>query len=332
MRPRVSVVLAVYNATWCIQRALDAVMAQTFPAAEIEVLVCDDGSTDGTPEFVEKLYGDRVRVLRLPHKNASATRSVGLAEAKGEWLSFLDADDWWVPQKLESQLRFLEAHPDVKWLSSDGDFVAEEGVLRDSWLADYFAPVTERVGDLFPLLVKRCFPLMSSVLAQRDAYAAVGGINPAITYSHDYDLWLRIAAKYPCAVTTDKLIHYWYHTGSLSRRLEARHRDDLAIMERIARGEFREDAGSRRMGKERAAGLAFDLGLLCLRDGRVPEAREMFARAAVAGTLSRRLFATAGRIVPAPLVPAVLGMRWLKGPVAGSRVKPGTLGGPEGRA
>lgn len=328
MTPKVSVVLAVYNATWCIERALDAVMAQTLPAEEIEVLVCDDGSTDGTPELVESRYGDRVRVLRLPHKNASATRGVGLREARGEWLSFLDADDWWTEDKLERQLAFLAAHPGVKFVSADGDFVSQAGVIRESWLADYFTPVTERVGDLFPLLVRRCFPLMSSCLAHRDAYAAVGGINPEIVYSHDYDLWLRITARYPAAVMTDRLIHYWYHEGSLSRRFELRHRDNLAIMERIARGELRDDPAIRRLGRERAAALAFDIALLCLHDGRTEEARGFFGRATGEGPLSRRVFAAAGRVLPPGVLPAVRKLGWLKGLVAGSRARVRTLGEP----
>ena len=332
MSPKVSVVLAVYNATWCVERALDAVMAQTLPAEEIEVLVCDDGSADGTADLVERRYGDRVRVLRLPHKNASATRAVGLREARGEWLSFLDADDWWVADKLERQLAFLVAHPGVKFVSSDGDFVAETGVLRDSWLSDYFAPVTERVGDLFPLLVRRCFPLMSSCMVHRDTYQAVGGIDPAIVYSHDYDLWLRIAANYPAAVMTERLVHYWYHEGSLSRRFELRHRDNLAIMGRIARGELRDDAPSRQLGRERVAGLAFDIALLCLHDGRVEEARGLFGRARSTGALSRRLFAAAGCLLPPSLLPTVRKLSWLKGVVAGSRARVPTLGEPGDRA
>jgi hypothetical protein len=188
------------------------------------------------------------------------------------------------------------------------------------------------VGDLFPLLVPRCFPLMSSSLVQRDAYEAVGGINPAIQYSHDYDLWLRLAARYPAGLMIERLVHYWYHEGSLSRRLEARHRDDLAIMERIARGELRDDPASRQAGRVRAAGLAFDLGLLCMKDGRGAEARGMFARAASAGPVQRRLFATAGRLLPGSLVPLVQKLDWLKGSVAGARVRPRKVEGPGGGA
>jgi glycosyltransferase involved in cell wall biosynthesis len=323
VRPTVSVVLAAYDAAWCIERALDSVMAQTAPATE--VIVCDDGSTDGTADLVARRYGMRVTVLRLPHRNAAAARADGLARARGDWLALLDADDWWEHDKLERQLSYLERHPDVAWLSSDGDFCSDEGVLRESWLSDYFVPVTERCGDLFPLLVARCFPLLSSSLVRRDAYHAVGGLDPEIPHSYDYDLGLRVAARYPAAVLADRLVHYWSHPGQLSRSMEARHREDLAIMRRIARGELRDDAASRRSGAVRAAALAFDLGLICLREGRAREARELFRAAAAEGPPARRAFALAGSLLPGFAMPAVRRLGWLKGGVAGARERKGVL-------
>ncbi len=323
MKPTVSVVLAVYDAAWCIERALDSVMEQTSPVRE--VLVCDDGSTDGTPDRVERRYGMRVRVLRLPHRNAAAARAEGLAAARGDWLAFLDADDWWEPVKVERQLAFVERHPDVAWLSSDGILQAEDGVVRDSWLSDYFAPVSDRYGDLFPALLARCFPLMSSSLVRREAYDEVGGIDSTLACSHDYDLWLRLCAKHPAGLQAERLVHYWTHPGQLSRRMEERHREDLDIMRRAAAGRLRDDAATRRAGRARAASLAFDLGLLCLREERGSEARDLFRAATSTGPLPRRAFALAGSLLPGFAVPAVRRMQWLKGGVAGARERRGTI-------
>ncbi len=324
-RPTVSAVFAAYNATWCIARAIDSLLAQTVPPDEI--LVCDDGSTDGTPEYCETRFGDRVRVLRLPHRNAAAARTDGLAVAKGDWLAFVDADDWWTEEKLERQLAFVAKHPQVRWVSSDGDYVSAEGVVKDSWLADYFQPVRERVGDLFEPLVHRCFPLMSSMLVERGAYHEVGGMRPDITYSHDYELWLRLAARHPGGLMADKLVHYWFHPSALSRNFDARHRDNLVLMERVAAGEFRAEPELRALGAERAAGLAFDVGIAALKAGRHDEGRRFLAKARRAGPPRRRLLATFGSLVPTPLMKPLMQMGWLKRSVLRERPAASLLDG-----
>lgn len=313
----ISVVLAVYNATWCIERALDSVLAQTRPVRE--VLVCDDGSTDGTADLVERKYGARVTVLRLPHKNAAATRTVGLERAEGDWLAFLDADDMWEPEKIERQNAFLDAHPDVRWLTSDGRYVSDEGVLRESWMADYFDPVRELSGDLFRALVLRCFPLVSSMLVDRECYRAVGGLDPGIPRSYDYDLWLRLAARYPGGLQPEKLVRYWWHPGQLSRNIEARYLEDLAIMERVAAGELRREPDVIRLAGERVASHRFDLGLWALRAGKDDEARRYFRGAVSAGPASRRAMALAAALAPPPLLRAVMRSAWLKRSVQGAR-------------
>ncbi|HTM57398.1 MAG TPA: glycosyltransferase [Candidatus Udaeobacter sp.] len=316
----VSVVLTVYNATWCVEKALDSVMAQTLPPDE--VLVCDDGSTDGTPDLVERRYGPPVTVLRLPHRNASATRSVGLARARSTWLSFMDADDVWHPEKLERQMGFLARHPEVRWCCTDGAFVSAEGVIRESWLSDYFNPVRDRAGDLLMILLQRCFPLMSSMLVYREAYHQVGGINPEIVYSHDYDLWLRLAARYPGGMLSDRLVDYLYHPGQLSRRIEDRGLDDLGIMRRIERGDLGQAPSLRQAAAERAAAIEFDLGLLCFRTGRIPEGRARLRRAAAAGPLRRRMLAFAGAMLPPAALARLMRSPRIKQTVQRTRRRP----------
>lgn len=314
---RVSVVLAVYNAAWCIERALDSVFAQTRPVDE--VVVCDDGSTDGTPDLVERRYGARVTVMRFPHRNASATRADGLRMARGEWLAFLDADDYWEPDKIERQLAFLDRHPDVRWMTTDGCYVSEEGVIRESWMADYFQPVREVTGDLFAALVVRCFPLMSSMLVERQAYDDVGGMDPTIVYSHDYDLWLRLGAKYPGAVMPERLVRYWWHPNQLSRKVEARYQDDLMLLERVMRGELRSDARAMALARRRAASHRFDLGLWALRAERFEEARAHLRGALDDGPPTRRVLAVLALLVPPALFPMLRRFDWIKRSVQEAR-------------
>jgi glycosyltransferase involved in cell wall biosynthesis len=320
---RASVVMAAYNAAWCIDAALDSVLAQTRPPHE--VLVCDDGSTDGTPDRVEARYGGRVTVLRLPHVNAAATRCVGLARAGGDWLAFLDADDVWHPEKLERQQAFLAAHPEVRWQGTDGRLVSAEGVVRESWFSDYFDDSADRVGDLQIPLVHRCFPLVSSMLVERVAYDAVGGLDPAIALSYDYDLWLRLAGRYPGGMMADRLVDYFTGPATLSRNYEARYRDDLAIMRRAERGDYGDRPGLRRIASGRAATLEFKLALLGLRDGRFADARERLRRAARRGPLRRRLMAAGGAWLPDAALARLARAPWAKRAIASARANPARL-------
>ncbi len=317
----VSVVIAVYNGAWCIEPAIEGVLAQTRPA--LELIVADDGSTDGTPELLEKRFGSAVRVLRLPHRNASAARREGFAEARGDWLAFLDADDVWRPGKLESQCRFVEAHPEMAWVTCDGRYVEAGRVLRESWLSDYFRPVRETVGDLLPALVQRCFPLVSATMVRRDAYEAIGGLDPAMVYSHDYDLWLRLAARFPGGICSDRAVDYARVPGSLSRDLSARFRDDLLLMRRIEGGALSAAPEIRRAAAERAAGLEFDLAILELRAGKSESARERLRRIAGIGSWRRRAIAWAGTLLPLAVVRPLLRSPALKRAVGGARRGPG---------
>lgn len=316
--PKISAVITCYNAAWCIERSLDSVLAQTRPADEI--VVSDDGSTDDTVALIERRYGDRVRVLKLPHRGLTPSRRAAIEAAQGNWIALLDADDEWLPERLEREVAVIERHPEVRWVSSDGRFVSDTAVLRESWLADYFDPVREQVGDLYPTLVKRCWPLVSSALFEARAYHDVGGFDVDIVWSQDYDLWLRLAARFPAALLPDRLIRYYSSPGQLSRRIEERYRDDLKLMRRTADGTLRRDASLQRIAAARAASLEFDIGVMCLRSGRMKEGRVRLMRAAGApGPLGRRAMALGGALVPGWTLRRLMRSTWVKGTVKGAR-------------
>jgi hypothetical protein len=313
----VTVALTCWNAAWCIERALDSVFAQTCPADE--VIVSDDGSTDDTVERIRRRYGDRVRLMELPHQGLTPSRRAAIEAVRTPWFALLDADDWWLPHKLEHQLAFAARHPQVQWITSDGEFVAEEGVLRESWLSDYFDPVPELVGDLFPHVVRRCFPLVSSSLIRTEAYHAAGGLDD-VPYSQDYALWLRLSARFPGALMHERLVAYWSSPGQLSRRTEARYRDDQKLMERVVRGEYRRHPEAQRIAREKVASYHFDLGVTCLRTGRVREGRIRLWRAAAStGPLGRRSLALLGAVAPRWSLRRLMRSPWLKSTVHRSR-------------
>jgi glycosyltransferase involved in cell wall biosynthesis len=313
----VTVALTCWNAAWCVERALDSVFAQTRPPED--VIITDDGSTDDTVERMRRRYGDRVRILELPHRGLTASRQAAIAAVRTPWFALLDADDWWMPERLERQLAFLERHPEVQWLSSDGAYVSADGVLRESWLSGYFDPVPELAGDLFPHVVRRCFPLVSSSLIRRDAYHAVGGLDD-VQYSQDYALWLRLSARFPGGLLSDRLIAYWSSPGQLSRRTEERYRDDQRLMERVVLGEYRKHPEAQRIAREKVASYHFDLGVTCLRSGRFREGRIRLWRAALStGPIRRRSLALLGALAPRWSLGKLMRSPWLKRTVSGAR-------------
>ena len=107
--PTVSVIIPTYNRRTYVQEAIDSVLAQTYP--DYEIIVIDDGSTDGTDQVLHARYGDRIRYVWQENQGESAARNRGIALARGEYIALLDSDDLWLPDKLAKQIPFLDSHP-----------------------------------------------------------------------------------------------------------------------------------------------------------------------------------------------------------------------------
>ena len=123
---KVSALIPTFNRRAYIERAIDSVLAQTVPVDEI--IIVDDGSTDGTADAVEAKYGPRVRVVRQQNLGLGGARRRGIQEAHGEWIAFLDSDDEWVPHRNEQLLHAAARVPsDVGWIFGDIRVVTDDG-------------------------------------------------------------------------------------------------------------------------------------------------------------------------------------------------------------
>ncbi len=326
----VGVVVPAYNAREFVGGALESVLAQTHPVDEI--VVVDDGSTDGTADFLQERYrercGERLRVLRLAHGGAACARNAALKACRSEWIAFLDADDGWQPEKNARQLAYLAQHPEVVWLSSDGVFCESAGVLRDSWLSDYFQPVRELRGDLYRLLVDRCFVLTSSVLARRDLVLEVGGMREDLANAQDYDLWLKLAARGPGALLAERLTFYRRRPGSLSTSQLSRLSNNIRLREGVAKGEPRPDPVAQRTAAFALTEFYWSLGLELLREGRAAEARGAFRAAALRPGLWRlRLLSLGAALLPGDWALGLRGRSWARGVVTSNKPVVGPIAG-----
>ena len=204
---QVSVIIPAYNAEAYIGDAVESALRQTY--TDIEIIVVDDGSTDGTSDRL-RAFGDRIVVHRQSNAGVAAARNRGARAANGEWLAFLDADDEWLPEKLDRQLAARPQH----MAYTDRFNVGARGELPDIQ-----SDVTPMHGvDLFlPLLLEGNFITASSALVRRRVFESTGGFFEGLHGTEDWDLWVRIAARHDIDFVPAPLVNYRFHAGGISR-------------------------------------------------------------------------------------------------------------------
>ncbi len=205
----VSVVIPTFERAALLPRALESVEGQTSPAGE--VIVVDDGSTDGTGELVRRRFPG-VRFLRREHRGVSAARNTGIAAARGEWIGLLDSDDAWRPDKLKRQLAALAGAPEHLVCHT------EELWIRDGRRVNPGRRHAKRGGRIFRHCLPLCAISPSAALIHRSVLDAVGGFDEDLPACEDYDLWLRITARYPVVLVDEPLVEkHGGHADQLSR-------------------------------------------------------------------------------------------------------------------
>jgi len=201
MNPKVSVVIPTYNRASEVRNAIESVLTQTF--SDLEVIVVDDGSSDGTGKILGESYGNRIRYYAQANQGASVARNRGVAEARGEWIAFLDSDDLWEREKLEWQFKALDRFgPQCGGCYTDTRLFnhAETRTLFQMAEESYRHEGTMGVNtDVLRLLVKPggagMVVCLSSFLARADVVRSSGGYDPDLLYSQDSEFMFRLAMR-----------------------------------------------------------------------------------------------------------------------------------------
>jgi glycosyltransferase involved in cell wall biosynthesis len=209
MSPAVSVIIPTYNRAHLIDRAVRSVLNQTFD--DYELLVVDDGSTDGT-ENLRVFKNPHLRYLRLPEKRGvSAARNAGVKATSAPLLAFLDSDDEWLPHKLEKQVRWMADHPKYRIVQTLEIWLRRGKRVNPPKTHEKFQ------GDLFSTSIERCMITPSSVVLTRSLFEETGGFNESLHACEDYDLWLKITCRYPVGLVDEYLLtRYGGHDDQLS--------------------------------------------------------------------------------------------------------------------
>ena len=222
----ISVVVPVRDRRDLVGRAIDSVRAQTY--RDFELIVVDDGSVDGTAQWVQSQFADEVTLLRLPEsRGVSAARNHGIAAASGEWIAFLDSDDEWCCDKLERQVDaiaesgLLVCHTDEIW-------------IRNGVRVNPHKHHQKHGGRIFRQSLSLCAMSPSSLLLHRDVFSAIGLFDEGLPACEDYDLFLRLTCRFEVLYLEQKLtIKYGGHEDQLSRAHPAMDRFRVAALDRL---------------------------------------------------------------------------------------------------
>jgi len=193
--PMVSVVIPLFNKEGQIAATLGSVFDQEFK--DVEVIVVNDGSTDGSERAVQP-FMDRIRYFKQPNSGPSVARNRGVLAARGKYIAFLDADDLWRPGKLSSQVEFMERNPDIMW-SGVNETYEQVGPRGTGMAVPWTSGDPEWVvfSDWFAESVGKTIIGTPGVMLRRQVIQAVGMFDPGIPAGQDMDLWVRIALRYP---------------------------------------------------------------------------------------------------------------------------------------
>ena len=239
-RGLVSVIIPTYNRAAIVSRAIDNIFCQTYK--QFEVIVVDDGSTDGTTEVLRR-YGNRIRTIKQVNRGPACARNRGVEIAHGEFIAFQDSDDLWDPSKLERQVSLLERFgPSVPVSLCSALFRMINGRPYTSFdIARIHPPLAEGLWtNVADVLVSRFVLFNQTSVIRRSSLERVGVFDELLPYLEDYDLPLRLAMEGPWALINDPLVIYQENSPN-SLAAKARRESlvlkkcEIAILEKTSR-------------------------------------------------------------------------------------------------
>ena len=231
-RDKVSIIIPTYNRAGIVEDAIQSALDQTYK--KIEVIVVDDGSTDETADIIEK-YDGKVKHFSILHAGVSAARNVGIKRAEGEWLAFLDSDDYWLEKKLEKQMKYtldkgyLISQTGEKWYR-DGNWVMKRDKHK------------KYSGWIFSHCLSRCVVTPSAAVINKSVFENVGYFDESLPACEDYDMWLRIACKYRIGLLEEELVvKRGGHEDQLSKKYWGLDRFRVKALEKILEEDITEE-------------------------------------------------------------------------------------------
>jgi glycosyltransferase involved in cell wall biosynthesis len=270
--PLASIVMSTYNRAHLIEEAIESALAQTL--GDFELIVVDDGSTDATRDVVMSFSDPRIRYIHQENAGLAAGRNTGIGSARSEYISFLDDDDLYLPNKLAEQVGFMERHPHIGWTSSGYETIDSDGAVLDSerpWVAH---PRLELADWLLS-----CPTCPSAVMASRRWLRKIGGFRPDALQTDDWDAWLRLAhAGCPMAWVKRILSRYRVHAANMVRDAARHSHSAIVMLDRFFSGPGVPQE-CRDLSSEAYARAYLDGAVRCYASQQIEPAQERLAKA-----------------------------------------------------
>lgn len=221
--PKVSILLTCFNHVRFLPECWAGIQNQTFK--DFEVVAIDDGSTDGTREWLTSNAGRAKIIFNEANLGTYASLNCALQEATGEFVAILNDDDLWSPRKLEVQLELFNRNSRVGLVHTDGGFIDSQGRPVEGSPLGFEFPRTETGNAVIPLLYANKI-IASAALVRKQCFDDLGGFNDAYFGSGDWEMWLRIAENWDIGYVDEKLTYYRVHGDNASHKLERIWQDD----------------------------------------------------------------------------------------------------------
>ena len=221
----ISVIIPTYNRKHSLSRTLDSVLAQSFQP--FEIIVIDDGSTDGTADWLKSNYVS-IKSISQSNQGVSSARNIGIKQAEGDWIALLDSDDEWLPDKLAKQVQALKENREFLFCHTN------EIWIRNGVRVNQQKKHQKYGGHIFEKCLDMCRVSPSSSLFHKSVLDDVGLFDEKLKVCEDYDLWLRISAQYPVLFLDELLIKkYGGHEDQLSKTPEGIEQYRIQSLEKI---------------------------------------------------------------------------------------------------
>jgi glycosyltransferase involved in cell wall biosynthesis len=224
--PKVSVVIPAYNAMAFLPETLKSVFRQTYQ--DFEVILVDDGSIDQINPWIQTITDSRVKYITQPNQGPAVARNNGIANARGMYIAFLDADDLWHPEKLAKQVKILDKSSEIGLVYSWVGSVDERGNITNKIRKNYAE------GNVWEKIIEHNIAECgSNPMVRRVCFEKVGKFEPEIAYAQDWQMWLKIASTFQFKVIKETLVYYRDHSRNRSKQIHLMEESFQAIVEEI---------------------------------------------------------------------------------------------------